>query len=113
MHHELSFAEKVGIYLDQNFSIEELGRIRRLVVGIGKMAMIDNEHITSAFKLVKGGSNFSHIDIEFVTEEVRYSCRKCGNEFSSSDYELRCPECEGELRVLSGDEIYIKEIKYL
>lgn len=112
MHHELTVAEKIGIFLDQTFSIEELGKIETIVVGIGKMAMVNKKQVTEAFDLIKRDSNFSEIDMELITDEINYSCTKCGREFLSTDYELYCSECGGKLRPLSGDEIYIKNIKY-
>lgn len=112
MHHELSVAEKIGIFLDNNFSLEEIERIETLVLGIGKMAMVNKEQVTEAFNLVKRDSNFSNIKIELITDEINYVCKECGKEFSSSDFKLYCPECGNKLKPLSGDEIYIKKIRY-
>ncbi len=110
MHHELSLAEKVKLYLENNFDPEEFTSIKKIVVGIGKLVMADKEHIRQAFDLIKKDTDFAHVEIGFIVDELRFRCRECGNDFSSKDYETHCPECGGTVRVLSGDDIYIEEI---
>ena len=110
MHHELSLAEKVKLFLENSFEPDDISKVRRIVIGIGKMVMADKENIRQAFDLVKKDTDFAHVEIDFVVDELRFRCRECGKEFSSIDYETHCPECGGTVRVLSGDDICICEV---
>ncbi|HHF08324.1 MAG: hypothetical protein DRP32_07380 [Thermotogae bacterium] len=112
MHHELSIAEKIKLYIESEITPEELKRIRKITVGVGKLAMVDKGHIKEAFDLIKENTDFKNVEIDFVTDELHYQCRDCGNEFFSKDLETRCPECGGAIRVKNGDAIYIKAISY-
>jgi len=45
MHHELSIAERVKIFIEQNFKPEEFGNIEKIVIGIGKLVVADKNQI--------------------------------------------------------------------
>ncbi|MFO7882334.1 MAG: hydrogenase maturation nickel metallochaperone HypA [Kosmotogaceae bacterium] len=113
MHHELSIAERVKIFLENNFEQNQLKDIKRIDIGIGKLVMANEDNIREAFDMLKKDTVFQDVEINFVTDELRYECKECGKKFSSSDYELHCPECGGNLKVLTGEEIYIKNIERL
>ncbi len=110
MHHELSLAQKVRLHLENSLGSEALIGVRKIVIGVGKLVMADKEKIRHAFDMIKKDTEFAHVEIDFVVDRLLLSCRDCGIEFSSDDFETNCPECGGTVRVLSGDDIYIAEI---
>lgn len=112
MHHELSIAERVKIFIEQSFGPEEFGKIEKIVIGIGKLVVADKNQIEEAFNVIKKESGFPHLEIKFITDELLFECKDCGRRLSSQGYEIHCPYCGGSLRVLSGDEIYIKEVVF-
>jgi hydrogenase nickel incorporation protein HypA/HybF len=111
LHHELSIAERVKIFLENNFDKNQLKDIKRIDIGIGKLVMADKENIREAFDMIKKETVFNEVEINFITDELRYECKECGEKFSSADYELHCPKCGGNLKVLTGEEIYIKSVE--
>ncbi len=113
MHHELSIAERVKIFLENNFTRDQVKDIKKIDIGIGKLVMANKDNIRGAFDMLKKDSVFEDVEIDFITDELRYECKQCGKKFSSSDYELHCPECGGNLKVLTGEEIYIKNVDRL
>ena len=112
MHHELSIAERVKIFIEQNFKPEEFENIEKIVIGIGKLVVADKNQIEEAFNVIKKESDFPDLEIKFITDELLFECKDCGKKLSSQGYEIHCPYCGGDLRVLSGDEIYIKEVVF-
>lgn len=112
MHHELSIAEKIRLYIESEITPEELKNINKITIGIGKLAMVDKGHIKEAFDLIKENTDFKNVEIDFITDELHFQCRSCDKEFFSKNLETRCPECGGAIRVKDGDQIYIKTISY-
>ncbi|AKI97583.1 hydrogenase maturation nickel metallochaperone HypA [Kosmotoga pacifica] len=112
MHHELSVAEKIKLYIENNFTPEELKKVSKITVGIGKLAMVDKNHIKEAFDLLKENTDFKDVEVEFITNELHYRCRDCGHEFFSRGFETQCLKCGGPIRVVDGDAIYIKAVSF-
>jgi hydrogenase nickel incorporation protein HypA/HybF len=83
----------------------------KIAVRIGGLAAIDPEALRFGFETLARETGMESLQLEIELCPPRYSCSKCGSEFSASQFDSRCPKCGNErTQFLSGDQL---ELAYL
>ncbi len=86
--HEWALAEAVALALSRYAKQAGIGRLKRLVLGLGELQAVDRE----VFELALGESLKLHgLEVEsyeLVTEEALFECRACGFSWGLGDLAL-------------------------
>jgi hydrogenase nickel incorporation protein HypA/HybF len=116
--HEFSIAGDV-----LNAAIMEAGkhnasRIKSISIDVGGLMQVNPEQFEFALKSLSMGTIAEGAEIELRTTPVRFECvQKHVNELDLSGMDLqialsglRCPECKGAVKILSGKECILRRI---
>ncbi len=116
--HEFSIATDV-----MNNAIDEAKkhnavRIKEISLEIGKMAMINPEQMRFALEMLSKETIAEGAKMDLEILPLRVECMK--NHISEVDFDgenlystlskLRCPQCNGDVRVLGGRECILRRI---
>ena len=76
-------------------------------VEIGPLSGVEPLQLAAAFDDLAIGDPFR--DAELVMDQVPLSaeCRSCDSEFEIDNFVFRCPTCDGNVRVTSGDSLQL------
>jgi len=110
--HEMAMAQEIINIVNTTLS-DHPGKIAtKVCVKIGEMAAVVPESLEFSYNALIQKTNLqkSHLEIEIIP--ITASCEKCHQEFDISDFEFFCPYCHSQqIRIKSGDELYISELE--
>lgn len=106
--HELGIAQEIVAIVTEHAGD---ARVSRVVLEIGRHALIFPDSIRFCFDLVSEGTVAHGASLEIREVACRARCRACGAEFDLEQPFGVC-DCGGaDLEWLSGDEIRVKEME--
>jgi len=99
--------------VEGSLTAAQLGRIRRIVITVGELAVVQKECLEFAFSAITMGTPMegATLAIEYVKPVFR--CKKCEAEYEPPDgFFSPCPECGGfGVDVLRGDDMFVKSVE--
>jgi hydrogenase nickel incorporation protein HypA/HybF len=106
--HELGIAQEIVAIVAERAGE---ARVLRVVLEIGKHAMLLPDAIRFCFDLCSEGTPVEGARLEILEIPGRGRCRTCGKEIALEDPFGVCPCGSADLQWLAGDEIKIKEME--
>ncbi len=106
--HELGIAQEIVAIIAEHASGS---RVTRVVLEIGRNALILPDSIRFCFELCSEGTAAQGASLEIVDVLARARCRDCGVEFVLDQPFGLCDCGSADLQWLSGDEIKVKEME--
>ncbi len=111
--HEGSIARSILDTAKEIAEKEDMRRVKRVKVAIGKMHSVVPEVLLNLFNIMKKyypGLEDASLDIE--EKEVKIRCKRCGSVSILDSPFFICEACgSGETEVLEGDEMLILSIE--
>ncbi len=111
--HELSLVYEILRTVDAAARENQLSRVTRVGVVVGKMSSVLPDSLTFSFDAVKNEvptwtpGVFTEARLEVETRDVEAHCRLCGHLFVLGP-DLACPKCgAATLDLAGGTELYI------
>ena len=123
--HEFSVATDIIENAIEEAKKHNATRIKKITLEIGKLAMINPDQMKFALELLSGETIAEGADIILKVLPLRVKCaKKHINEIDELDIEkddlyarlytianeLRCPECNGKVKIIGGRECTLKRI---
>lgn len=107
--HELSLMESVVKQLRASAAENDIKKITRVLLVVGKMTMAVPDALQFAFEVLqKEDELLKGAVLEIREEPVRCECKDCGHLYEAPNYELLCPSCSGpNVKIVGGRELYI------
>ena len=108
---------KAAISSLKNYEIENVDTV---FLEVGELTFLNPIQLEFCFKALTENNILSGAKLEIIQKKARIKCNSCEYEGSLKDRPeedhfripvLSCPECEGEIKLLSGRECTIKNIK--
>jgi hydrogenase nickel incorporation protein HypA/HybF len=84
--------------------------VHRLSVRVGEASGVDVELFETAYATFRERTLCAHADLCVQVVPVRWSCERCGTG-PMPGQRLRCPRCDGRVRLLEGDELVLDRIE--
>ena len=118
--HEYSIAKELIDTLTEQVEEEKLSRTRVVHLELGELKIISKEALSEAFKIITEGSVLDGAVLEFEEIPLVVRCKECdfeGNVNYDDEFSLHfsipvlsCPECEGSVEILEGDELSVRNL---
>jgi hydrogenase nickel incorporation protein HypA/HybF len=110
--HEISIAKDLSAIVLETAGKENLLRVTKVHISIGRMIQIVPDIFEFAFRETVRNSIASDAELDIELVEVKMRCNKCGNEFQLKDNWFACNVCRSaELDIINGKELFIKSIE--
>ncbi|GAA0785229.1 hydrogenase maturation nickel metallochaperone HypA [Marinobacterium sediminicola] len=110
--HELSLCRSLIELLQEQAEQHRFTRVKQLWLEVGPLAAVVPEAMQFAFEAASRGSLAEGARLHLVELPGEAHCQACGFETSISQWYQACPRCgEYQLKVLSGDELQIRELE--
>jgi len=106
--HELAVTESVvsGVCEHVNGA-----KVTRVVLQIGKLSGVVPDAVRFCFDVCAAGTALEGSTLEIIELPGRARCRDCGTEVELEDAIVLCACGSANLKVLSGNELRIKEVE--
>jgi hydrogenase nickel incorporation protein HypA/HybF len=85
--------------------------VKRVVVEIGKLALVVPESLRFAWVVVSEDMGLAGAELEVVEVAGRARCNVCGDEIAIESFLERCPCGSLDLACLSGEELRVVEME--
>ncbi len=108
--HELGIAQEIIAIVTERAGI---ARVTRVVLEVGKHALILPDSIQFCFGLCAEGTSAEGAKLEILEVPGRALCRACGAEVALEEPFGTCVCGSTDLQWLTGDEIKIKEMEVI
>jgi hydrogenase nickel incorporation protein HypA/HybF len=110
--YELSVAQE--LYCKSRARADEIGarELESVRVAVGEFAGVTPNLLQSAWKFVTSESADENLRLEIVRTPVRQVCPQCGTTSEAHAYSTHCERCKCHMRVESGGEIELLEIRF-
>lgn len=107
--HELSLMDGVVRQLKSSASQNNISKIIKVVLVVGKLTMAQPDALQFAFEVFKKEEPLLEGGVLEIREEpVRGECQDCRSRFEIANYEFICPECNSpRVKIAGGRELYI------
>lgn len=108
--HEQSLVQAILNQVEQVCRRNDAGQVTTVRVEVGPMSCVDPTLLAAAFARTARSSTTANA--ELVVDEVPLTarCIDCENDFQVKAFEFKCPECEGRVKVIRGDEVQLVSV---
>ena len=112
--HEMSLCEGIRRVVEQAAASEEIARVTRVRLEIGRFAGVEKQALEFAWEIVMRGSKAEGAALDMIDLPGRALCYDC-METVEIDHRLDpCPRCGGgKLMPDGGDEMRIKDMEVI
>jgi hydrogenase nickel incorporation protein HypA/HybF len=108
--HEQSIVKNLLRQADQVRRAHNGQRLVEVRVEIGPLSGVEPALLQSAFlQLCNGDLLSSRLVIDEV--DLIAQCKSCGGQFTVRDFCFRCPTCQGNVKVVQGDQIHLVSVQ--
>ncbi|MBF0525481.1 MAG: hydrogenase maturation nickel metallochaperone HypA [Deltaproteobacteria bacterium] len=110
--HEMSIAQSMLEIVFEEAAKNGLAQVTRIGITVGKMSAVVPASLQFCFEILTKDSTPEGAVLASEALPVRCRCRTCGQTFDSDGFFFACPACQGnDVELVSGQELYIKEIE--
>ncbi len=109
--HEMSLMEDMLRIVEESARAQGCGRVRTVVLEVGRLAGVETEALRFAFDVVTAGSLAEGATLEIEEPEGRGCCLACGEETKVTARYDACPRCGTlPLQITGGTGLRVKAI---
>ncbi|HAG09252.1 MAG TPA: hydrogenase maturation nickel metallochaperone HypA [Desulfotomaculum sp.] len=106
--HETALIAEVLKTVRQSALENNLPKVTKIKLAIGKLSMALPEALIFAFQVLKKGTICEEAELEIESKEIILQCLDCTQEFRSQDYNFSCPFCaRSRIKIIQGRELHI------
>jgi hydrogenase nickel incorporation protein HypA/HybF len=110
--HELTITKSILDIVLQKAEEVKAGKISKVDLLVGRLTGYLPECIQLQFDILSHGTAASGARLSFHQPPINLHCRKCNIDYTSSSFDLKCPECHTmEIDILSGSELYVESME--
>ena len=110
--HEMAIVENMMGIIQEEMTRHQVSRLKTVHLVVGDLTAVVPEALNFCFEIYNKGTPLEGAKLEMDFIPLKGRCKNCGHEFEVKDMTFICPECGGkDIDVLSGRELYIKEIE--
>jgi hydrogenase nickel incorporation protein HypA/HybF len=110
--HEFALIDNIIKICEETAQTHGLSKIIAVQICIGKMRQVVPETMQFAFCIAAKETRCEAAKLEMDFLPIRLLCKECQHEFPVEDKLFQCPSCKsGALRVIQGQELFIKSIE--
>jgi len=109
--HEYTLARNLAYLIFKEINEKKPKKINKIVFIMGKASGVDKEFLEHSFKEhIFKNTICEQAELEFVFEEPKIRCKKCGKIYEQAVIKCECGS--DEFDIIAGNEVYVKEIDY-
>lgn len=97
-------------------------RVTSVEIEIGELSFLGEEQLAFAFEILSESNILKGAELKMTKKGAEIECKECGylgepertdDEFHTSFTVpiIRCPKCQGEVKIVSGRDCIVKNIK--
>lgn len=107
--HELSLMESVVDIVRQSAMENNIDRINKLRLVVGKLSMALPDSLQFAFQVLGQDEMFKNAELEIEEKEIICQCHGCQEHFTvKNNYNFICPHCGcNDVAIIEGRELYL------
>lgn len=110
--HETGIAAEIINIINQTLQDRPTAAVRQVRVLIGELTAVLPESLNFAYRALTENTPLHNSRLDITIIPVQAQCRACHQSFAIQEFTFACPFCGGsDLEVISGNELYIKEIE--
>jgi hydrogenase nickel incorporation protein HypA/HybF len=110
--HELSIAQNIVETVYQNVPLDELNRVRQVVVKAGQFSGVVSDSLKFSFRVIVAQTELESAELEIVEVPFRLKCNSCGRTTANDFGIMICGECSSSnTEIISGNELEIIEVR--
>lgn len=109
--HELSLCADLLGQLEDLAARHRARSVARVTVRIGTLSGVEPMLLESAFAIACAGTVAEHAELVAETLTPRVWCDACALESEAAPAYLRCPVCDGETRLVQGEELILARVE--
>jgi hydrogenase nickel incorporation protein HypA/HybF len=109
--HELSLCADLIGQLEELAARHRARSVARVTLRIGVLSGVAPMLLESAFAIARAGTVAEDAELVAETMTPRVWCEACGLESDAAPAYLRCPVCDGETRLVQGDELILARVE--
>lgn len=110
--HEMSLAENVREIIEDAADTQGFRQVRRIVLEIGELAVVETEALQFCLDVVLEGSAAEGAALEFVTTPGAGWCARCARTVPMHERYAPCPHCgDYGLEVRSGAQMRVSALE--
>ena len=106
--HELSIAQNILDIVNEQLLINNLSRVNKVKIKVGKLAGIEPESLKFCFEIITKNTKADGSVLEIDSVPVRCKCKNCQTIFRFDGLDFSCPACmENNWKIISGMELQV------
>lgn len=110
--HEMSLAEGILQWVEDTARREQALRVKRVIVEIGQLAIVEVEALRFCFDVVTRGGPAEGAVLDIVDVPGSGWCQPCGATVPLAERYGPCPKCGGfQVQATGGTEMRVREIE--
>lgn len=109
--HEFSIVNSLLDMCELNAKQNSATKVTKVEVKIGKLSGIEPHLLETAFNTFKEKTLCDSAEFIMHMQDLVVQCKQCHKESVIEKNIFICPECEGELEVLDGEEMYLMRLE--
>lgn len=110
--HELSIAQRFLHIVGEEAAKHHCAKVHKIHLVIGALSSIEPECLRFCFDVVAQGSVAEKAELVIDMIPGRGTCPECGQKKDVMSFPVLCESCgHAFLRIIGGDEIYIKDME--
>ena len=109
--HELPVTESILDISLRHAEKAGADQIKNIYIVIGQLSSIIDNSVQFYWDIVSKDTIAEGAQLHFRRIKTILLCRKCQSQYTPDQYDLSCPECNGnDIEVVSGKEFYVEAI---
>lgn len=109
--HEYSIVISLLDLCEKNAKENNAKKITKIEVKIGKLSGVEPHLLQTSFDTFKENTICHEAEFCIHVQELVVKCLECGKENSLNKNVFACPECNGEVEVIDGEEMYLMRLE--
>lgn len=109
--HEISLLQNIFTYLEQIAGQQELRKITKVEIKVGKLRQVVPEFMQFAFEHLAKNTHAEGAELIIEYIPIKMLCAACNKTFIVDENTYVCPYCaEVNLQILSGKELILESV---
>ena len=109
--HEFSIVQDLLSMCEKNAEENNATKITKVEVKIGKLSGVEPHLLQTAFDTFKEKTICDSAEFCIHHQDLVVRCNDCGQESTLEQNTFACPKCDGPVKVLDGEEMYLMRLE--
>ena len=112
--HELALVRSIFSTLEETLEVEEMKKVTRVDLKIGKLANVEPILLQNAFKAFQESHlEYKQVQLETMMVDIVVHCHSCEEDSKVEQYKFMCKKCgTPTTHIISGEELLIHQIHF-